>query len=349
MDLEKLLGEIFDSQYTTTYARNRVPGGTDYIGNVFFPDQNTNELSYKIVKAAAGLPVAANVHAFNTEAEMASRRGVEFQEGKIPGIKRKISLDEEWMVKLYRQGLGDLESVRNQIFNDLDDMVDSVYVRIEKNKMDAVANGKITLADDGIMADIDYKVPAEHKETLAGENLWSDLTNANPVENIQTWVNTVKDNVGVEVTRALTSNTVVAKILQNATVRQMILGDNYSKAVITLPQVNQLLASLGLPTIATYDARFQTESKADGSLTTQRFFPEEKFVLLPDGALGEGLLGPTPEALLDTNIQQSTGVSGIYAVVYKTGNDPVGIMTKAAATAIPTFPRADEIFQAKVL
>lgn len=344
--MDKVLKQLFDTKYTTTYARNRIPGEGEYVGPTLFPTQTTNKLSYEIIKGAKRRPVAANVTAFNTEADIASRPGTEKQTGQIPGIKRKIPLDEEFLVALNRSGLGDNEYVRNEIFNDMDDMVDSCWARAEKMRIDAIAEGKIVIADEKIKATIDYGVPAEHKETLSGEALWSDHVNSNPIEDIQAWDLVMRQTVGVPMQRVLTSSTVAAHVVQNVNVRKMVYGSDGSTRAITLNDVNQLLIGLGLPRIAVYDVMVDIEDDVTGVITTERFFPEEKVVLMPNGSLGEFLVGPTPESLLDGAIAEK---SGIYGIVYNTGKDPVGIMTKAALTGIPTFPRAGEVFQATVI
>lgn len=344
---DKLLKEIFDSKYTTTYARAVDPRDYNYIGSILFPDKTTPELSYEYIVGANRLPVIANIHAWGSEAEQESREGFTKKSGQIPGIKRKIPLDEEFLLRLRRQGLGDMDAVRNQIFGDIDKMIAACYARHEKSKIDAISTGQIVIADEKIQAIIDYGVPAEHQEALGGQDLWSDHVNSNPLEDIQTWKRTVKSNTGVDLVRAVTSETAVYNLLQNQNVRQALFGDNHQNTLVTLAQVNAYLQSRGLPTIAAYDARYRVQNE-DGSYTTNRFLAENKFILLPSGALGEGLVGPTPDALLDGNLE-TLAREGIYAKVYKTGEDPVGIMTKAALTAIPTFPRAEEIFIATVL
>src|SRR5690606_15593849 len=116
---------------------------------------------------------------------------------------------------------------------------------------------------------------------------------------------------------------------------------------ISLNQLNELMRTMGLPAIATYDLQVRKQ-KADGTYETGRFFPEDKFVLLPADKLGDTLDGPTEDAMLDPDIE-ATEIAGIYAAVYKQSMDPPVIETKAAACRIPTFPMADTVFQATVL
>lgn len=343
MGINELLKE-FSRKRTLSYARARQP--RNYVGLTLFPQTTVQELSFEYWKAQNLLPVMANVQAFGNEAEIASRDGAAKVSGEIPPIKRKIRLNERTLIALRREGAGDNELVRNQLFNDLDNMIDSVLARAEKMRMDAVANGQIAIVENGVIMTVDYGVPSSHKVTLSGTDLWSDATNSKPIDDIQEWTEQVVSTSGIRPTRALTSNVVVSNLIKNAQVRTMIYGDNGGSRAVSLNQVNELLATLNLPRIATYDLQVRAQAE-DGTISTVRFFPQNKFVLLPPDQLGETLSGPTAEALLDPEVD-TREVAGIYAAVTQE-TDPPAIWTKAAATMIPTFPMADTVFQAVVL
>ncbi|MEG0451276.1 MAG: major capsid protein, partial [Lysinibacillus sp.] len=73
------------------------------------------------------------------------------------------------------------------------------------------------------------------------------------------------------------------------------------------------------------------------------------FVMFGDGAMGETLFGPTAEEnrlTRDPSIETSK-IGNVLAMVYEENVDPVSTWTKAVATAIPSFPAADEVFQAQ--
>lgn len=334
----------FSRKATLAYARARQP--RNYVGPTLFPVKTVNELSFEYWKSQNLLPVMASIQAYGAEAQIASRDGAQKITGEIPPIKRKIPLDERMLIALKREGAGDNDMVRNQLYNDLDNMIDSVQARIEKMRMDAIAYGKLTLNENGVIMNVDYGVPDTNKETLAGTDLWSDHANSTPVDDIQRWTDAVVEVSGIRPTRALTSNTVVSHLIQNAQVRTMIYGDQGGSRAVSLNQVNELLSTLDLPQIATYDLQVRVQAE-DGSISTVRFFPQTRFVLLPPDPLGETLMGPTAEALLDVEVD-AREAAGIYAAVYEE-SEPPGIWTKAAATAIPTFPMADAVFQAVVL
>lgn len=335
----------FSRRATLAYARARQP--RTYVGPTLFPLRTVNELTFEYWKDENRLPVMASVQAFGAEAEIASRDGAEKVTGEIPTIKRKIPLNGRALVALRREGAGDLDFVRNQLYNDLDNMIDAVEARVEKMRIDAITTGKIELAENGVIMTVDYGVPAEHKETLTGDSRWSIHDKATPITDIQEWTDKIVADTGIRPERALTSNTVVANLLKCAEVRQLIYGDLGGSRAISINQLNALMETMNLPRIATYDEQVRRQ-RADGTYETLRFFPEDKFVLLPGQPLGETLDGPTEDAMLDPDIE-ATEIAGIYAAVYKQSMDPPVIETKAAACRIPTFPMADSIFIATVL
>lgn len=344
--MNQLLKE-FSKKTVLAYARARQP--RNYVGAGLFPIRNTNELSFEYWRAANLLPVMASLQAYGAEAQIASRDGAQKVSGEIPPIKRKIPLGERELIALRREGAGDNDLVKNQLYNDLDNMIDSVNARIEKMRMDAVAFGALTLNENGVIMSVDYGVPAGNRETLQNADNLNGFWNfaaAQPITKMQQWVDAVVAASGVQPTRALTSNTVVAHLIRNAQVRTMIYGDQGGTRAVSINQLNELLATLNLPQIVIHDLQVRVQAEG-GALSTIRFFPSTRMVFLPPTALGDTLMGPTAEALLDTEVD-AREASGIYAAVTQE-TEPPGIWTKASATSIPTFPMADSIFQAVVL
>lgn len=338
----------FSRKKVLAYARARQP--RVHVGPTLFPDKTVNELTFEYWKDLNRLPVMASIQAYGAEAQIASREGAEKISGEIPPIKRKIPLHERALLALKREGAGDVDMVRNTLYNDLDNMIDAVYARGEKMRMDVLAYGAMTLNENGVILNVDYGIPSAHQIACDGVGAnpapWSDSTNRDIIGNLQDWCALIEADTGLRPTRALTSDQVVSYILKDQTIRQMIWGDLGGSRPVSLQQVNQLLLGLDLPRIATYNLQVRAQAE-DGSYSTLRFFPADRIVLMPDGALGDTLVGPTAEALLDDEVEAKS-VAGIYAVVLHE-NEPPAVWTKAAATMIPTFPMADAVIQAVVL
>ncbi len=334
----------FTTKLVLSYARSLPEEGA--MGPLFFPVLNTNELSFEYYQDQVLTNVSASVQAYNAEAQIGSREGLVKVSGEIPPIKRKIDLDERSMLALRREGAGDVEMVRSDLYNDIANMVNAVYTKIEALRITALALGKIELNENGIILSVNYGVPADQQVTLAGGDRWSESATRDIMGNIQTWTNTVEDATGVKPTKALTSNVVQALMLADQGIRDMIWGNTDDNRPVTLTQINNLLQSMDLPQLGFYNKRYRVQNE-DGTYTTTRFFPDNMFVLLPEGKLGDTLMGPTAEAMLDEAVE-SKNVAGIYANVTHQ-NEPPMIWTKAAATSLPTFPAADRVFQAQVI
>ena len=103
--------------------------------------------------------------------------------------------------------------------------------------------------------------------------------------------------------------------------------------------MNIYLRQLKLPVIATYDEQYRKQDSKTGKYSNHRYFPEDKFVMLPSGELGHSIFGPTAEEIRlqrDPSIDISM-VGNVLAMVYEENLDPVSTWTKAVATALPSL------------
>lgn len=341
----KSINELFDTPTVLNYLKDRQYPAM--LGETLFPERKIQGLKMEYIKGASNIPVMASVHAFDTKSEIASRDAFDKVEQKIALIKRKIRMDEETIIQVSKpRDNQEQQYAINKIYNDVDAMVMAVKARVEAMRMEALSTGKIAVDENGVKVTVDYGVPVEHKEVLSGTDLWTD-PGSKPLDDIYEYVDTVVGTTGTTPTRALTSRSVLNALLRHETIRKAIHGVN-SDRIITVTDLNTLLKAMELPVIATYDERVRTQNP-NGSYTTSRYFPEDKFVIFPDGILGETIYGLTAEEIElsnDPNLDMSI-IGNIIAMVYNT-KDPVARWTKAVATALPSFPVANEIFIAKV-
>ena len=332
----------FSRKKVLSYARNIPEEG--HLGPTLFPVLPVNELTFEYWLNQNHITVSASIQAYGAEAQIASREGAAKVSGEIPPIKRKINLDERNMLALKREGAGDVGMVENDLYNDIDKMVASVYARIERMRMAALATGQMVLQENGVQLNVNFGVPAAQQAPPAIP--WTNAGARTIIANIQAWTQLVEGATGVRPTRALTSDTVANLMLTDQTIRDMIWGPVGDARPVTWQEINRLLATMDLPQIATYNKRVRSQNE-DGTYNTFRYFPADRFVLMPPGKLGDTLMGPTAEALLDDAVE-AKDVAGIYACVTHE-NEPPMIWTKAAATSIPTFPAADLVYQAQVI
>lgn len=329
------IAELFSQRNVLDYVNNRQAPAL--LGETLFPARKVQGLEFDILKAGTRIPTIASVHAFDTEAEIASRVASRSAQ-ELAFIKRKIQLKEKDLIALRNPRTAEEQRfLEQEVYNDVYSMVSSVDARVEKMRMEVLSDGKVTLDENGLDLVVDYGVPADHKATVdfaaAGTDVIGLLTDWSAA-------------LDTAPTRILTSTKVRNAILNNAGIKA------YFKDAGLLPTpgtLNQMMQQFGLPTIATYDAKYYKEN-AKGILVKERYFPENKLVMFGSENPGESIFGVTPEEsrLLSGGSKDYT-VGNVIAMVYESNLDPVGTWTKAAGTALPSFPEADNVFQATVL
>ncbi len=331
--------DMFDQKTVVDYTRNRKY--RDMLGDTLFPATKVPTLEVDILKAGSRVPTIANISAFDTEAEIGSRDAAKMT-AELAYVKRKMQITEEMLIKLrYPRNTAEENYLKQYVFDDIDAMVQAVLARGEQMTMEMFATGKITDKKNGIA--IDYKVPKEHQAELTDKNTW-EKDSASIIENLQNW----SDELDITPTRALTSKKVLRTLMRSTEIKEAIFGKDTGR-VVGQTDLDQWMTAQGLPVIRAYDGKYRVED-AKGKVTTKRYFPEDRIVLFNDEVPGEKIYGPTPEEnrMLSSNAQVSQ-VGNVMAKVYETGEDPIGTWVLAAATMLPSFASADDVFQAKVL
>ncbi|SDB96483.1 major capsid protein [Shouchella lonarensis] len=318
------------------------------LGDALFPPEKTEEFKIKYIMGANHAPVAANVHSYDTEAQVGSRDGAETIEMELALIKRKIQVKEELLSKLAQSNRQpEIDRVISTIYNDVDHMVQSVLTRVEAMRLELIGTGKIQLSGNGVNGEVDYGIGDHQRAQLKENEAWNS-PDSDPLRQLDDWANSVTERTGVRPTRALTSTQVINALRRHPTVSIAMFGSD-SGRLVSLTKLNDFLQLQNLPIIATDDRMYRVQ-KNDGTYENRRFFPSNSFVLLPDGTLGTTFYGVTAEEIEMRNMTGSVfqNFGNIIAQTYST-NDPVARWTKAVAKALPSFPLADQVFIGNVL
>lgn len=312
------------------------------VGETLFPEVKKQSLEFDMIKGGSSVPVVASVHAFDTPAEIGSREASKMAI-EMALIKRKMQLKEKDIIAIESpRNAAEQAYLTQNVYNDIDVLVAGVRARVEVMRMEALANGTVTLNENGLDMVVDYQVPTANKEALSGAGLWT-VDTSDPIEDLLRWA----DAMNGRPTRALTSSAVLSSLLRHPKVIGALFGKD-SARVATRADLNAFMQQHELPVIGTYNEQYRKQ-EANGAYTKHRYFPNNKFVMFGEGTLGETLYGPTPEEsrlVRDPAVNQSS-IGNVLAMVYEESLDPVSTWTKAVATAIPSFPAADEVFQAQ--
>lgn len=332
--------ELFTQNEVLSYVRDR-----EYkplLGETLFPERKQPSLKLDQLSGGSRIPIAASIHDFDTEAEIGSRIANK-QELELSLIKRKMQLKETDIIALENPRTpAEQAYLVGQVYNDIDSLVQGVRARVEAMRMEVLAAGQVTVKENGLNFTLDYHVPDEHKEALTGTNVWTN-ENSDPLADIERWI----DALDTKPTRALTSRKIYRALATHPKIIAAIFGKD-SGRVVSQADLDAFMETHGYPVIRTYDEKYKVQ-EANGTYTTKKYFPENKFAIFNDDLLGETLYGPTAEETrltrdpaVDTSL-----VGNVLASVYDETRDPVGTWTKAVATALPSFAAADEVFQAQ--
>jgi hypothetical protein len=311
----------------------------------WLPNRTIPDLSYRFLKGTGGLTETAVYRSFDAESPIGSRPGVTRVSGELPPISEKIPLTE---YNRLRQLANPDPAIRAQILSDVERLVRKIAARIEVARGDALVNGSVTIAENGVIANVDFGRSGSNS-VVAGTP-WSTTGSADPLTDMLTWQQAYIDANGVAPGAALTSTTAVTYLLRNAALRSDLGSVAGTPTVITQQQLRNLLDAHGLPPIFTYDAKVSVAGAAT------RIIPADKFLYLPapgDPGNPDGTdLGATQWGTTAQSLDPRFGLTGEDAPGLVAGNytdeDPPTVWTLAAAISLPVLANPDLSFVADV-
>lgn len=318
----------------------------NYDGDREFPDIKTQflEAEYLRLSDSLQLPVAAMVHALDTEAHIGTRPTAEKVTIEKLLIKEKINQSERVQL-LKDRGVAEAQPLLNYIFNDAGRLAENVKTRTEVAKMEVIATGKMTVHENNLDFSVDYKVPEDNHFMLNWDDPDHDI-----LSDIQGMVD-YAHNIGKNPTRAKTSSAVLMKIRKNTAIQKAIGGIYMQGVMPGLSQINALMMENYGFTITVNDAVYAYEG-ADGTKNSARYFDRNTFALYTvgvNGAIGTGLWGPTPEENKMTGgIWTAASARQFITIRQWATEDPIAVWTLASGLFIPVLPDPNGLFIAKV-
>lgn len=223
-------------------------------------------------------------------------------------------------------------------YNDAERLVGTMHNRVELAWGDTLTDGKLTINEGGLNSEADYGVPANQITAPAGA-LWSNLTTAVPLTDLETQQQVRIANGNGKASRGLVSRSTLSLLRKNKEVIDAVYGSTQGRTSVTLAELNNLLSSEDLPTFEAYDSTLNVEG------TVTRVIAADKAILLPEniGELGFMAYGMSATALeLVTSGQSELSFRdgpGIVGVVEKVG-PPYREFTFVDAVGMPILSNA---------
>lgn len=317
-----------------------------------FGDRVTENLvaEWQTIASEYGIPVMAQFHGFDTEAQKAFRAPIDNHNIEKGLIKVKINQSER-LRALMRSGIQGDERLYNYVMQDGINLADRVVTRTKVAKNELMATGKVTIKENNLNLTVDYGVPA--KNTSFTLDLTQDADIASQIQEI---VNYAKDN-GVTINGMMTSTQVLTKIRNNKFLQTTINGNIGAGAQLRRGQLETYFSDeFGINTIITNDLLYGSDEEIGADdrpvITKKRYYPQNKvtfFATNPGGLLGTGLWGNPPE--VDVARFVAGGNSEVSPYVWLSQwstEDPAVLWTKASSLFMPVLYNPDSLFIATI-
>lgn len=322
----------------------------DPIDTLFSDDKTDNiTASWESIAAEYQIPVMAQFHGFDTEAQTTFRVPIDNHNIEKGLIKVKINQSER-MRALLRAGVRN-DQLYDYVLNDGIRLADQVVTRTKVAKNELMATGKVTIKENNLDLTVDYGVPqAQTAFTL-------DLATTADIDAQLQAIIDAADAVGVTITGMLTSKKNITKMRKNAGLQTNINGNVGAGALVRYTMLEAYLSEeYGIDRIVVNDLTYGADAKIGPNgrpiITQKRYFPEDKvtfFATNPAGRMGIGLWGNPPE--VDAGEFMKVNTSGTSPYVYISQwmeKDPAVLWTKASGLFIPVLFNPNSLFIANV-
>lgn len=334
--------DLIVSEEIASYWELKLQDREPYLGEELFPDAKKLGLDLKWLKGSAGLPIVLKASAFDVAAIPRARIGFEKLSAEMPFFKESKYIDEELRQELNKViGSGNetyIDAIVDRIFADETELLEGASAQRERMRMMALTTGTIVMESNGQAYEYDYGMPEEHKVTT--KKSWSDPT-ADIIGDIKAGIDLIVDDTGVNVARAVCSTKVMGYIRSNTEIKKTILNKTDGNGYISDSSIKQYIKDEFDIEVVTNDKRYKDEKG-----TTQRYIPDDVFVMFPSGQLGNTWFGTTPEEsdLMSGSVANVQIVDTGVAVTTIKVADPVTVETKATMICLPDFPTADQVY-----
>lgn len=328
----------------TTYVREvPAPPGLTLLGEVPAEFEADNTVSWAEITRTNR---TARYRSFDGRIHVSKRDGAD--EKRVPLIPLSDSLSmgeyERLQLQFARTGGTRTEALAAAIYDDATILTRHVLNRLEQALGDLLTDGKLTINENGYQGEADFGVPAG--QLVAPATLWTDTTNATVLTNLITWFDVWKQAGADGVLR--TSQRVIRLMQQNKQIIDAVHGATQGRTRVTLTELNDLLASEGLPTLApAYDGQVDVDG------VTTRTIPDDRLLFTPRdlGDLTAVKYGVSATALELVGSNRSEmdfeEAPGIVGVVIKEG-PPFRQYTFVDAAAMPVLKDARRLLVADV-
>ena len=328
-----------------SYWKELTQDAPPYLGETLFPNQKKLGLTLSWLKGKKGLPVALKLSAFDVKAIPRQRIGMEKLSTDMPFFKESMYVDEELrqeLNKVMESGNARyIDAVMNRIFDDTTTLLEAARVSRERMRMQLITTGEISMASNGQAYDYDYGLDATTQKVDA-TTAWTSA-NADIIGDIHQWQDDIEGVTGIRPNRAVCTR---KTFLKNLPIKKTLAVLSDGTEYMSQTKLRSYLAEELDLAVTVYDKRYMADNG-----TATKYIPDDTFILLPPGNLGNTWFGTTPEEsdlMASANVENVAIVDTGVAITTMKQTDPVNVETKVTQICLPDFPTADQIVIADV-
>lgn len=327
--------------YWTNLRQNQAP----WLWQTLFPAKKQLSSDFSFYRGKSRAPKALAPSAFGAQAVMRDRQGFDKVSDRTRYFKEGKYIDEVMRQDLLRLAENATESqkniVNNNIFDDMNELLDGAVLMQEIMRNQIVQTGKINVFGNGqTVNDVDYQMLATHR--VVAKNAWGSA-GSNPFDDIDQAQYIVGTDSDQDLTRAVMNRTTFRAALHDANVKGTLLYDNGQLENVTLTSkqfTEYMLAEYGIEFVV-YDKHY---TALDG--TIRQWIPDGRVIMMPDGDLGNTIISTTPEEadLIGTTAADVSIVQSGIAISTMTTADPVNKKINVSQQLMPSFEQIDGVY-----
>lgn len=324
------------------------------VDKALFPFKKQLSTQLEFAKGAKKKAVALRMSRFDVATKIrALSASIDVQKKEMPFFKEGVGINETTRRELINAANANnanlVKALTSQVFDNYAALIEGANIQTKRMRTSLIQNGIINMTTDDGDIIVDYGVPSNHKEVLAGSAKWTDAS-ADIVGDVARWQKAITDDhYNKPTTMLLTEKTFNDTFMVNAAITNH-LRSNIQASSLILAQadyINFAKERMGLTIVFLENSTYIPAEGED----EQPYYVDGKVTLMSGTTLGLTVYGTTPEEYdktygsgkLDTSIVQNA-----IAVTTMVKEDPITVDTKVSQIAIPSFERADECFFATV-
>lgn len=241
---------LFDTRAMLAALEQAKPAKSFFL-DTFFRASEVHTTRYVDIDIQKGKRRMAPFVSPKQEGKVITRLGFKTETYAPPYVKPKMVTTAEDILKremgqtIYQGGATPRQMAERQLGKDLGTMDEMIRRREEWMAAQALLTGKVAIVGDGVDDEIDFSMEATHLPTLTSTDKWDDLTNSQPIEDLEDWSELIAKDSGLTADIIVMGAGAARLFMKNTNVQKMMNIWNFNLGRIEPGQIAPGVRRLG--------------------------------------------------------------------------------------------------------